>query len=106
MSDSETLWTVARQALHIGVVCCALLQGIFPTQGWNQRLLSRLHWQSNTLAPAPPGKPVTSLLQLTLIPIVQMRKVEAQSKKDSAKVQICWLSCNKSSSGMTFATCV
>ena len=28
-----TLWTVARQALTIGVVCCALLQGIFPTQG-------------------------------------------------------------------------
>ena len=76
-----TLWTAACQALTIGVVCCALLQGIFPTQGWNQSLLSLLHGQSNTLPLAPPGKPVSSLLQLTRIPILQMRKVEAQSTR-------------------------
>ena len=31
---------------------CALLQGIFPTQGSNSRFLYLLHWQA-----APPGEP-------------------------------------------------
>ena len=43
----RTLWTVARQAplfmdypgKNTGVGCHALLQGIFPTQGWNPDLL-------------------------------------------------------------------
>ena len=30
---------------NIGVGCCALLQGIFPTQGSNPHLLGLLHWQ-------------------------------------------------------------
>jgi len=50
-----TLWTVAHQAslsrefsgLNTGVSCHALLQGIFPTQGWNQRLLCLLPWQDS-----------------------------------------------------------
>ena len=51
-----TLWTVARQAplsMHgffqariIGVGCHFLLQGIFPTQGWN---LCLLHWLVGSL---------------------------------------------------------
>ena len=48
MSDSVILWTVACQfplsmgfsGKSTGVGCHALLQGIFPTQGSNLRLLS------------------------------------------------------------------
>ena len=40
-----------------GVGCHALLQGIFPTQGSNLRLLCLLHWQAGSLPQAPPGKP-------------------------------------------------
>ena len=36
------------QARNTGVGCCALLQGIFPTQGLNPRLLSLLHWQAGS----------------------------------------------------------
>ena len=49
-----TLWTVDRQAPHpwdspgknTGVGCHFLLQGIFPIQGPNLRLLCLLHWQA------------------------------------------------------------
>ena len=40
-----------------GVSCHFLLQGIFPTQGSNSRLLLLLHWQADSLPLAPPGKP-------------------------------------------------
>ena len=33
---------------NTGVGCPALLQGIFPTQGWNLRLLRFLHWQAGS----------------------------------------------------------
>ena len=39
-----------------GVGCHALLQGVIPTQGLNQRLLGRLRWQAGSLPPALPGK--------------------------------------------------
>ena len=45
------------QARNTGVDCHALLQGIFPTQGLNLRLLHLLHWQVGSLPPASPGKP-------------------------------------------------
>ena len=45
-----------------GMGCCALLQGIFLTQGWNLCLLCLLHWQVGSLPLAhsslPPGKPI------------------------------------------------
>ena len=42
---------------NTGVGCHVLLQGIFPTQGWNQRLLTfNLHWQVGSLPRAPPEK--------------------------------------------------
>ena len=55
--DSVTLWTVARQAplsvgfswQDTGVGCCALLQGVFFTQGLNPCLLCALHWQVGAL---------------------------------------------------------
>ena len=42
---------------NTGVGCHPLLQGIFPTQGLNPRLLSLLHQQAVSLPLAPPGKP-------------------------------------------------
>ena len=48
----------SRQGDWVG--CHALLQGIFPTQGWNPCLSSLLHWQVGSLPPAPPGKPWSS----------------------------------------------
>ena len=39
---------------HTGVGCDFLLQGIFPTQGWNWHLLPLLHWQEDSLPLAPP----------------------------------------------------
>ena len=35
-----------------GVGCHFLLQGIFPTQGWNPHLLRLLHWQVDSLPPS------------------------------------------------------
>ena len=44
------------QARNIEVSCHFLLQGIFPTQGSNPRLLCLLHWQAGSLPVVPPGK--------------------------------------------------
>ena len=57
MSDSATPRTVARQAplstgflgKNTGVGCHSLLQGIFPTQGWNPHLLRLLYGQADSL---------------------------------------------------------
>ena len=60
----STIWTVSCQAppslgfsrqeywsgFHV------LLQGIFPTQGWNLHLLCLLHWQVGSLPLVPPEK--------------------------------------------------
>ena len=43
---------------NTGVGCHALLQGIFPTQGSNPRLLRLLHWEADSLPTEPRGKPV------------------------------------------------
>ena len=43
----------------VGAGCHVLLQGIFPTQGLNPRLL---HWQVDSLSLAPPGKPTVPQL--------------------------------------------
>ena len=40
---------------NIGMGCHALLQGIFPIQGWNPHLLHLLHWQSGSLLLMPTG---------------------------------------------------
>ena len=45
---------------NIGVGCHTLLQGIFPTQGSNLYLLCLLHWEVDSLALVPPGKPSLS----------------------------------------------
>ena len=56
-----TLWTVATRLLcpcelpgkNTGVGCHFLLQGIFPTQGWNPCLF---HCQADSFTTVPPGK--------------------------------------------------
>ena len=40
---------------NIRVGCHALLQGIFPTQGWHLYLLHLLHWQGDSLPLAALG---------------------------------------------------
>ena len=60
-----TPWAVARQAppsmefsrQEFWSGCPFLLQGIFPIQGLNMHLLHLLHWQEDSLALVPPGKP-------------------------------------------------
>ena len=42
---------------NTGVGCCFLLQGIFPIQGSNLRLLCLLPWQAGSLLLSSPGKP-------------------------------------------------
>ena len=64
VSDSATLWTIARQAplsmefssKNTGVGCHVLLQGAFPTQGSNLHLLCLLNSQAGSLPLAQPVK--------------------------------------------------
>ena len=49
------------QARTLG--CHALLQGIFPTQGWNWHLWGLLHWQ--VLPLASPGKPLNDYMVIS-----------------------------------------
>ena len=47
-----------------GVGCHFLLQGIFPTQELNLRLLYLLHWQAGSLPLASSGKPIKNRIQV------------------------------------------
>ena len=59
LRDSRLLCPWASPGKNIGVGCHFLLQGTFPTQGLNLRLLHLLHWQEGSLPLAPPEKPGT-----------------------------------------------
>ena len=52
---------------NTGVGCHALLQGILETQGSNPRLLYLLHWQADSLPPAPCGKPEKNPFQFSSV---------------------------------------
>ena len=54
----------SRQEYWRGLPC---LQGIFPTQGLNLRLLCLLYWEVGSLPLAPLGKPYLHLVRSTLI---------------------------------------
>ena len=56
LSGSSVPWDSPGK--NTGVGCRALIQGIFLTQGSNMCLLSLLHWQADSLLPAPPTKPI------------------------------------------------
>ena len=58
---------------NTGVGCHSFLQGIFPTQGSNLRLLSFLHWQADSLPLVPPGK---LYLKTDLVPSVVISSVQ------------------------------
>ena len=76
-----TPWTIACQAplfmgfsrQDTGACYHDLLQGIFPTQGWNPHHLCLLYWQVGSLPLAPPGKSAkglkNSINQLHLVDI-------------------------------------
>ena len=51
---------------NTGAGCHSLLQGILPTQGSNLCLLCLLHWQTDSLPLAPPGKPYILIYVYTL----------------------------------------
>ena len=53
-------WDSPGQNTEVG--CHFLLQGIYPTQGWNPHLLRLRHWRAGSLLVAPPGKPIIVLL--------------------------------------------
>ena len=55
-SPTRLLYPWDSPGKNTGVGCHALVQGIFPTQGSNLRLLYLLHWQAGSLPLAPPGK--------------------------------------------------
>ena len=66
-----TPWTVARFLCpwdfpdkNAGVDCRFLLQGTFPTQGWNPHLL---HWQAHSLLLSYLGNP-TVFLEISFLP--------------------------------------
>ena len=69
----DSLFLCPRDSLgkNTGVDCHALLQGIFPTQGLNLRLLCLLHWQAGSLPLALPGKLlslVTVFILMSVLP--------------------------------------
>ena len=47
---------------NTGVGFHVLLQGIFPTQGSNPRLLCLMHWQAGSLPLVPPEKPKKKII--------------------------------------------
>ena len=51
----------------LSLYCHALLQGIFLTQGSNPGLLHLLHWQVDSLSPAPSGKPCKGVLEVEFL---------------------------------------
>ena len=69
-----TLWTARllcpwdSTGKNMGVVCHALLQGIFLAQGSKPCLLSLLHWLLSSLPLLPPGKPHYEMSLSPLIP--------------------------------------
>ena len=57
MSPARCLCPWDSPGKNTGVGCHFLLQGIFPIQGSNPRLLCLLHWQAESLPTEPPWKP-------------------------------------------------
>ena len=57
---------------NTGVGCHFILQGIFPTQGLNSRLLHLRHWQADSFPPVPCGKPIFISLYVSLICLISL----------------------------------
>ena len=75
-----------------------LLQGIFPTQRSNPRLLHLLPWQAGSLPLAPPGKPSTALrphkskeLALAALQVhLSMGQGNVPTKSHASLSRTCW----------------
>ena len=104
MSDSATPWTAGRQALlfmgfpskNTGKDCPFLLQGIFPDQGSNRRLLL---WQAGSFTMEPPGKPSQLMNKFPImkeIPISTKACLPRQPGPCSVSCWRLWYSCLKS----------
>ena len=82
---------------NIGVVCHALFQGIFPTQGSNSHLLCLLHWQVGSLPLAPPGKPCNQPYlnegSNLLCPQTHAPHVQSKGKRIRSLTAFCHLVC-------------
>ena len=67
--------------------CHALVQGIFPTQGSNPRLLRLLHWQADSLPRVPPGpqtrteSPASSQMQTIDLRVISAEEINPESGK-------------------------
>ena len=81
-----TLRIVAHQASwpwdfpgkNMRVACHFLLQGIFPTQGWNPHLSHLLQWQVDSLPLCQPGSGTTWVQ----IPALQMDKLGLEKAEE------------------------
>ena len=80
------------QARILEWVCNALLQGIFPTQGLNPRLLRLLLWQSGSLPLNPPGQPFCWFGRYFSFPVVLYALFSIQRTLDKALLEgpSCW----------------
>ena len=65
---------------NTGVGCHALLQGIFPTQGSNPRLLHFLHWQAGSLTLVPPWKPHLPVYLAMILKTLKVIKDKGSSR--------------------------
>ena len=75
---------------NTGMGCYFPLQGIFPTQGSNPRLLGLLKWQTGCLRLGPPGKP-----EMT----VGMKNAESWGL-DTPASRLQWTQTNRSIDGL------
>ena len=57
VSPSRLLCPWDSPGKSTGVGFHAILRAIFPTKGLNSHILCLLHWQTDSLPLAPPGKP-------------------------------------------------
>ena len=83
-----TLWTMAHQTpLSIGFSKqeywngLRILQGVFPTQGWNPPLSCLLCWQAGSFPLVPLGKPPITRIYLGICPL-SLISVEPLVAKD------------------------
>ena len=62
------LWDSPGKNTWVG--CHALLQGIFPTRGWNLCLLCLLHWQAGSFTTGATWEAVISLYLIHILSLV------------------------------------
>ena len=84
--------------------CHALLQGIFPTQGWNPSLLHLLYWHEGSLPLAPPGKPLLQTYTPTVFSLLSHSVMSSSLWPHG--LQHTWLPCPSLSPGVCSNSCL